>query len=563
MEKIWLKSYPKDIPAEIDPDEFTSLNDVFQRSARLYADQRAFSNMGAALTYRELDERSRAFSAWLQQRAGLDKGDRIALMLPNVLQYPVALLGALRIGLTVVNINPLYTARELSHQLDDSGARAIVILENFAHTLEQVPNGQRPKTVLTTRVGDLLPIPKAQIVNAVVKYIKKAVPRFDLPGAVSFQKALQEGARLEPETTTVEPADLAFLQYTGGTTGTSKGAMLTHRNMLANLQQASVWIAPKIRPGQEIIITALPLYHIFSLLANCLMFIKNGGENVLITNPRDLPAFVKELRRHPFTAFTGVNTLFNGLLNTPGFADVDFSHLRLTLGGGMAVQRRIAERWKATTGSTLVEAYGLTETSPAVCINPVNLAAYNGSIGLPIPSTEVSIRDDQGNELALGENGELCIRGPQVMAGYWGKGAAEMKSTFLEGGWLRSGDIAHMDAQGYVYLVDRKKDMINVSGFNVYPNEVENVLAAHPDVLETAVIGLPDEAHGERLKAFVVCGKHAPSTEEILDHCRKQLTGYKIPREIEFRSELPKSNIGKVLRRRLREEEIERARQTA
>ncbi|MCO6441937.1 MAG: AMP-binding protein [Nitrococcus mobilis] len=563
MEKIWLKSYPKNIPAEVDLEEFTSLNDVFERSARLYADQRAFSNMGAVLTYRELDERSRAFGAWLQHRAGLGKGDRIALMLPNVLQYPVALLGALRVGLTVVNVNPLYTVRELSHQLDDSGARAIVILENFAHTLEQVPSEQRPETVLTTRVGDLLPIPKAQIVNAVVKYIKKAVPQFDLPEAVSFRKALQEGARLELETTTVEPTDLAFLQYTGGTTGTAKGAMLTHRNMIANLQQASVWIAPKMRPGQEIIITALPLYHIFSLLANCLMFIKNGGENVLITNPRDLPGFVKELRRHPFTAFTGVNTLFNGLLNTPGFADVDFSHLRLTLGGGMAVQRRVAERWKATTGSTLVEAYGLTETSPAVCINPVNLAAYNGSVGLPIPSTEVSIRDDQGNELALGENGELCIRGPQVMAGYWGKGAAETKSAFLEGGWLRSGDIARMDAQGYVYLVDRKKDMINVSGFNVYPNEVEDVLVAHPDVLEAAVIGLPDEAHGERLKAFLVCGKRTPSTEEMLDHCRKQLTGYKIPREIEFRSELPKSNVGKVLRRNLREEEIERARQAA
>lgn len=563
MEKIWLKSYSKEVPAEIDLNEFASLNDIFERSARLYANQRAFSNMGAALTYRELDARSRAFGAWLQQRAGLGKGDRIALMLPNILQYPVALFGALRVGLTVVNVNPLYTLRELSHQLDDSGARAIVILENFAYTLEQVSSGHRPDTVITTRVGDLLPIPKAQLVNAVVKYIKKAVPRFNLPDAVSFRQVLREGASLELEPIAVEPTDLAFLQYTGGTTGTAKGAMLTHRNMVANLAQASAWIAPVMRAGEEVIITALPLYHIFSLLANCLMFMKLGGENVLITNPRDLRGFVKELRRMRFTAITGVNTLFNGLLNTPGFADLDFSHLRLTLGGGMAIQRRVAERWKATTGSTLVEAYGLTETSPAVCVNPVDLTSYKGSIGLPIPSTEVSIRDEDGNEVALGENGELCVRGPQVMAGYWGGRPAETENAFHKGGWLRSGDIARMDAQGYVYLVDRKKDMVNVSGFNVYPNEVEDVLLAHPDVLEAAVIGIPDEQHGERLKAFLVCHNRVLSTDEVIEHCRKQLTGYKIPREIEFRSELPKSNVGKILRRKLREEEIERAHRAA
>ena len=563
MEKIWLKSYPKDVPAEIDPDEFASLKDVFEQSVRHYPDHRAFSNMGAALTYRELDARSRAFGAWLQERAGLKKGDRIALMLPNVLQYPIALMGALRIGLTVVNVNPLYTARELSHQLNDSRARAIVLLENFAHTLEQIPTEQRPKTVVTTRVGDLLPTPKALLVNAVVKYIKKAVPSFHLPDAISFRKTLQTGSGLELTETTVGPGDLAFLQYTGGTTGTAKGAMLTHRNMVANLQQASAWIAPKMRPGQEVIVTALPLYHIFSLLANCLMFMKLGGENVLITNPRDLPSFVKELRRQRFTAFTGVNTLFNGLLNTPGFEKIDFSHLRLTLGGGMAVQRRVAERWKATTGSTLVEAYGLTETSPAVCVNPVDLADYKGSIGLPIPSTEVSIRDDRGEEVALGENGELCVRGPQVMAGYWGVGTAETESAFFADGWLRSGDIARMDEQGYVYIVDRKKDMINVSGFNVYPNEVESVLVSHPHVFEAAVIGVPDEEHGERLKAFVVCGKHALSADEVIDHCRQQLTGYKVPREIEFRSELPKSNVGKILRRSLREEELRRTQQAA
>ncbi|MDN5849660.1 MAG: AMP-binding protein, partial [Nitrococcus sp.] len=392
-----------------------------------------------------------------------------------------------------------------------------------------------------------------------VKYIKKAVPRFDLPGAVSFRQALREGAGLEPEPTVVAPEDLAFLQYTGGTTGTAKGAMLTHRNMVANLQQASAWIGGKMRPGQEVIITALPLYHIFSLLANCLMFMKLGGENVLITNPRDLRGFVRELRRVRFSAITGVNTLFNGLLNTQGFADLDFSQLRLTLGGGMAVQRRTAERWKATTGSTLVEAYGLTETSPAVCINPLDLTDHKGSIGLPIPSTEVSIRDDDGNEVALGENGELCVRGPQVMAGYWGERAAETKSAFHDGGWLRSGDVARMDAQGYVYIVDRKKDMINFSGFNVYPNEVEDVLASHPDVVEAAVIGVPDEQHGERLKAFVVRRNRALTENELIEHCRKQLTGYKVPRELEFRSELPKSNVGKILRRALREAEIERA----
>lgn len=563
MEKIWLKSYPEGVPAEIDLDEFASLNDIFERSARLYANYRAFSNMGTALTYCELDARSRAFGAWLQRRAGLSKGDRIALMLPNVLQYPVALFGALRVGLTVVNVNPLYTLRELTHQLDDSGTRAIVILENFAHTLEQVPSEHRPETVITTRVGDLLPIPKAQLVNAVVKYIKKAVPRFNLPGAVSFRQALREGAGLELKPTAVKPTDLAFLQYTGGTTGTAKGAMLTHRNMVANLQQASAWIAPAMRAGEEVIITALPLYHIFSLLANCLMFMKLGGENVLITNPRDLRGFVRELRRVRFTAITGVNTLFNGLLNTPGFADLDFSHLRLTLGGGMAVQRRVAERWKAVTGSTLVEAYGLTETSPAVCVNPVDLTDYRGSIGLPIPSTEVSIRSEDGAEVALGENGELCVRGPQVMAGYWGKHAGETEHAFHAGGWLRSGDVAHMDAQGYVYIVDRMKDMINVSGFNVYPNEVEDVLITHPDVIEAAVIGIPDEKHGERLKAFVVSRNHALSANEVVEHCRKQLTGYKIPRKIEFRSELPKSNVGKILRRKLREEEIKRARRAA
>lgn len=563
MEKIWLKSYPQNVPAEIDPDEFASLNDVFEHSVRHYPDHRAFSNMGAVLTYRDLEARSRAFGAWLQGRARLKKGDRIALMLPNILQYPIALVGALRVGLIVVNVNPLYTVRELSHQLNDSRARAIVILENFAHTLEQIPSGQRPKTVVTTRIGDLLPTPKAQLVNAVVKYIKKAVPSFNLPGAVSFRKTLRVGSRLELAATTVGPGDLAFLQYTGGTTGTAKGAMLSHRNMVANLQQASAWIAPRMRAGQEVIITALPLYHIFSLLANCLMFMKIGGENVLITNPRDLPGFVKELRRQTFTAITGVNTLFNGLLNTPGFEKIDFSHLRLTLGGGMAVQRRVAERWKATTGSTLVEAYGLTETSPAVCVNPVDLADYKGSIGLPIPSTEVSIRDDRGEEVALGDNGELCVRGPQVMLGYWGVGAAETESAFYPGGWLRSGDIARMDGQGYVYIVDRKKDMIIVSGFNVYPNEVEDVLVSHPNVFEAAVIGVPDEEHGERLKAFVVCGERALGADEIIDHCRKQLTGYKVPREIEFRSELPKSNVGKILRRSLREEELKRTQQAA
>lgn len=563
MEKIWLKSYPKGVPAEIDLGELASLNDILERSVYLYADHRAFTNMGTSLTYRELDTRSRAFGAWLQHRAELNKGDRIALMLPNILQYPVTLFGALRVGLTVVNVNPLYTARELSHQLNDSGARAIVILENFAHTLEEVPSAHRPKTVITTRIGDLLPVPKAQLINAAVKYIKKAVPRFNLPSATPFRQTLQAGAGLELEPTAIGPADLAFLQYTGGTTGKAKGAMLSHRNMVANLEQAAAWIAPMMRSGQEIIITALPLYHIFSLLANCLIFMKLGGENVLITNPRDLPGFVKELRRVRFTAITGVNTLFNGLLNTPGFAELDFSHLRVTLGGGMAVQHRVAERWRATTGCTLVEAYGLTETSPAVCVNPLDLTEYKGSIGLPLPSTEVSLRDDDGNEVALGENGELCVRGPQVMVGYWGNYSEETKNAFHEGSWLRSGDIAHMDTEGYVYVVDRKKDMVNVSGFNVYPNEVEDVLNAHPEVLEAAIIGLPDEQHGERVKAFVVCRNRTLSADEVIKHCRQQLTGYKVPRDVEFRSELPKSSVGKILRRTLREETIKHARQVS
>lgn len=552
MEKIWLNEYPAGVPAEVDLNEFSSIKDILEKSCRRFADLPAYSNMGVTLRYRDIDRLSRDFGAYLQG-LGLGKGERVAIMMPNVLQYPVALFGTLRAGLTVVNVNPLYTPRELEHQLNDSGSTVIVIIENFAHTLQEVLARTPVKTVVTTELGDLFSFPKRLLVNFVVKRVKKMVPAWTMPGTVPFRQALSQGVGQTLTDVPLNHDDIAFLQYTGGTTGVSKGAMLTHGNMVANLQQASAWLSPFSKPAEETIITALPLYHIFSMTANCLTFMKVGGHNILITNPRDMPGFVKELGKIKFTVMTGVNTLFNGLLHTPGFEKLDFSTFKIALGGGMAVQRAVAEQWRKVTGVPLIEAYGLTETSPAACINPLTLTEYNGNIGLPISSTELSIRDDEGRELGFGEDqvGEICIRGPQVMRGYWNR-PEETAQVMTEDGYLRTGDVGYVNQRGYVRIVDRKKDMILVSGFNVYPNEIEDVVAHHPMVLEVAAVGIPDEKSGEAVKIVVVRKDEALTVEMLLEHCRRELTGYKLPRHIEFRTELPKSNVGKILRRLLR-----------
>ena len=556
VEKFWLKEYAPGVPAEVDNGGFRSLRDLIETSFKEYAARPAYTCMDVTLSYADLDRLSRHMAAWLQERAGLAKGDRIAIMLPNILQYPVVLCAALRAGLIIVNVNPLYTPRELEHQLRDSGAKAIVILENFATTLEKVIGETPVETVVTTAVGDLFGTPKRQIVNFVVKRIRKQVPAYDLPGAVSFRDALYDGGSLVFQPPDIDLGDLAFLQYTGGTTGVAKGAMLSHRNLVYNVEQSTAWLGAKLDPDQDVVaITALPLYHIFSLEGNCLGIMKLGGHNILIPNPRDFEGFVKELSKYPFTYFTGVNTLFSGLLNTPGFADLDFSSLQITVGGGMAVQEPVARRWKEVTGNTLTQAYGLTETSPAAVINPItDDAAFNGSIGLPISSTEVSIRDDNGGEVPSGEVGEICIRGPQVMEGYWNH-PEETEKVMLEGGWFRTGDMGRMDDRGYIYIEDRKKDMILVSGFNVYPNEIEEVIAEMDSVLEVAAVGQPDERAGEVVKVFVV--RKVPSLTEkaVVAHCRENLTGYKVPKVVEFRDELPKTNVGKILRRALRDEE--------
>ncbi|TWH10844.1 MULTISPECIES: long-chain fatty acid--CoA ligase [Pseudoxanthomonas] len=553
-DRPWLQSYPQGVPAEIDPDQYRSVAAVFDATVARYADRPAYRNFGKTLTYAEVDRLATQFAAYLLGELGLKKGDRVALMMPNCLQYPIATFGILRAGLTVVNVNPLYTARELKHQLVDAGAAAIVVVDNFGHTVQEVLAETPLKQVITTGLGDMLGFPKGAIVNFVLKYVKKMVPEYDIPGAVRFRDALAAGKRHALPQVDINPSDIAFLQYTGGTTGVAKGAMLTHRNLVANMCQASAWLRPNdLRPGEEVIITALPLYHIFALTANCLVFMELGGLNHLITNPRDMPNFVKELKTSGFTAITGVNTLFNGLLNTPGFDEVDFSKLKITLGGGMAVQRAVAERWKKVTGVTLVEAYGLTETSPAACINPLDLKEFNGSIGLPIPSTDVCIKDEDGKEVALGEIGELCIKGPQVMKGYWQRPEETAKAIDADG-WLHTGDMARIDEKGFVYIVDRKKDMILVSGFNVYPNEIEDVVAAMPGVLEVAAVGVPDERSGEAVKLFVVKKDPALTAEDIKAYCRQALTGYKQPRHIEFRDELPKSNVGKILRKELRDQ---------
>ena len=551
-ERPWLDHYPEGVPDEIDLDEFQSIPAVFESALDKFRDNIAFSNMGKSLTYAELDRLSRDFAGYLLGELKLKKGDRVAIMLPNCLQYPVAILGVLRAGLTVVNTNPMYTPRELKHQMVDSGASAILVLDNFGATVQEVLADIPGVRAITTGLGDMLGFPKGMIVNFMLRHVKKMVPDYDIPGAVRFRDTLTLGRMHALSDIVIGHEDLAFLQYTGGTTGVAKGAMLTHGNLVANMQQAAAWVGSNIRMGQELIITALPLYHIFALTSNCLVFMKFGARNHLITNPRDMPGFVKELKSVPFTAITGVNTLFNGLLNTPGFDQVDFSHLHLTLGGGMAVQRAVADKWKQVTGCTLAEAYGLTETSPAVCINPPELGAFNGSIGLPVSSTDVCIKDDDGNTLPMGEVGELCVKGPQVMRGYWQR-PEETAQSIDAGGWLHTGDMAKMDEQGYFYIVDRKKDMILVSGFNVYPNEVEDVIAMMPGVLEVAAIGVPDEKSGEAVKVFVVKKDPALSVEQIKAFCRENMTGYKQPRLVEFRDELPKSNVGKILRKELRE----------
>ena len=553
VERPWLEQYPAGVPAQIDVEEYASVVAVLQSAIDNYRDRPAFSNLGKTLTYGEIDTLSQQFAAYLLGELGLKKGDRVAIMMPNCLQYPIATFGILRAGLTVVNTNPMYTPRELKHQLVDSGAVAILVLDNFGHTVQEVLADSKVKQVITTGLGDMLGFPKGAIVNFVLKHVKKMVPDHHLPGAVRFGDALERGKRHGLPTVDVQPDDIAFLQYTGGTTGVAKGAMLTHRNLVANMHQAAAWVGTNVKMGEEVIITALPLYHIFALTANGLVFMKFGALNYLITNPRDMPGFVKELKKTRFTAITGVNTLFNGLLNTPGFEDIDFSHLRMTLGGGMAVQRSVAERWKKATGCTLVEAYGLTETSPAACINPMNLAEYNGAIGLPIPSTDACVKDEDGNELAVGEVGELCIRGPQVMKGYWHR-PKETAEVLDADGWLHTGDMAKMDEQGFFYIVDRKKDMILVSGFNVYPNEIEDVIAMMPGVLEVAAVGVPDEKSGEAVKVVIVRKDPSLTAEQVLQHARTNLTGYKRPHYVEFRSELPKTNVGKILRRELRDE---------
>ncbi|MBT2142615.1 MULTISPECIES: long-chain-fatty-acid--CoA ligase [unclassified Rhodanobacter] len=553
-ERPWLENYPAGVPEQIDVSQYASVPAVLEEAFARFRDRPAFASFGRQLSYGQIDEMSRQFAGYLTGVLKLGKGDRIAIMMPNVLQYPIALFGALRAGLVVVNTNPMYTARELKHQLEDSGAKAIVVLDNFAGTLQHVVAETEVQHVITTGIGDLLGFPKGALINFVLKHVKKMVPAFDLPQAVRFRDALARGAAHPLQPVTLSHDDIAFLQYTGGTTGVAKGAMLTHRNMVANMLQAAAWIGTDlVKPGEEVIITALPLYHIFSLTANGLVFMRLGGLNWLITNPRDMPGFVKELRKSGFTALTGVNTLFNGLLNTPGFSELDFSKLHLTLGGGMAVQRAVAERWKKITGCTLAEAYGLTETSPAVCINPLDLKEYNGSIGLPVPSTNVAIWSEDGTPLPVGEVGELMVHGPQVMKGYWNRPDETIKVLGADG-WLHTGDIAKMDANGYFYIVDRKKDMILVSGFNVYPNEVEDAVMQHPGVLEVAAVGVPDEHSGEVVKLFVV-RKDPNLTEEALKQfCRENLTGYKRPKLIEFRDSLPKSNVGKILRRELRDE---------
>lgn len=551
MNKPWLAQYPAGVPAEIDINQFASLKDMLASGCARFADLPAYCSMGTVMSFRQLDAASRAFAAWLQKSAGLKRGDRVALMMPNLLQYPVALFGVLRAGMVVVNVNPLYTPRELQHQLTDAGACAIVVLENFAQTLSQVIGATSVRTVVTTQVGDLLPPIKRLLTNAVVKHVKKLVPPWQLPGAVDFAHVLADGRAHQPDEVTLTHDDLAFLQYTGGTTGVAKGAMLTHGNMVANVLQVAAWMSPNLEVGKETIVIPLPLYHVFALTGS-ISFFNLGAQAVLIPNPRDLPAFIKALEETPFSAIIGVNTLFRALLDAPAFAKVDLTRLKLAVAGGMAVQHVVAHRWKERAGVPLVEGYGLTETAPVAIANPITIQEWSGQIGVPLPSTEAAILDDDGKPLALGEVGEICLRGPQVMRGYWNR--PEETAKVIVGGWLRTGDMGVMDASGSVRITDRKKDMIIVSGFKVFPNEIEDVLTMHPGVLEAGAIGVPDERAGEAVKVVVVRKDPALTEAELLAHCKQHLTGYKMPRIVEFRSEpLPKTNIGKILRRELRD----------
>jgi long-chain acyl-CoA synthetase len=552
MHKPWLVQYPAGVPAEIDTGGFASLKDVLAASCARFADLPAYNSMGTVMTYRQLDEASGAFATWLQQVARLQRGDRVALMLPNVLQFPVAMFGVLRAGMVVVNVNPLYTPRELEYQLKDAGATAVVVLENFARTLGQVIESTRVRAVITTQVGDLLPPLKRLLTNAVIKHVKNLVPPWQLAGAVSFNRALASGRTRVFEQVTLTRDDLAFLQYTGGTTGVAKGTMLTHGNMVANVLQVAAWMSPNLGDGEETVVIPLPLYHVFALTA-CLSFFSKGAQAVLVANPRDLPAFIKTLRQTRFTAIIGVNTLFRAMLDAPGFADVDLRYLKLAVAGGMAVQHVVAHRWKQRAGVPLVEGYGLTEAAPVAIANPVTIQEWSGQIGVPLPSTEAAILDDDGEPVAPGEVGEICLHGPQVMRGYWNR-PEETANVFTTSGWLRTGDMGVMDERGSIRITDRKKDMIVVSGFKVFPNEIEDVLAMHPGVLESAAIGVPDERSGEAVKVVVVRKDPALTQSDVLAHCKQHLTSYKMPRIVEFRSEpLPKTNIGKVLRRELRE----------
>ena len=556
MSRPWLTSYPEGVPAEADTDAYDSLLDVFEDCCSRFAERTSFSNYGCDISYRQLDEYSKQLAAFLQQGLGLSAGNKVAIMMPNLIQNPVSIFGVLRAGLTVVNVNPLYTAEELQHQINDSEADTIIVLENFAATLEKVVANTTIKNVIVTRMGDMFGFPKSMLFNAVVKHVKKMVPNYSLSGHIPFRQALQQGSDHSYQRPGLQQDDIAFLQYTGGTTGIAKGAILTHGNLVANLQQVTAWFTPVEIGDDEKIITALPLYHIFSLTANCLFYMTMGAENLLITNPRDMKDFVKQIRNARFSAITGVNTLFNGLLNTPGFAEVDFSRLRIALGGGMAVQRSVAERWKRVTGTPLIEAYGLTETSPAACINPLDVTDYTGKIGLPLPSTECCVKDENGATVAAGVAGELCLRGPQVTQGYYNR-EEETRQVFDEDGWFHTGDIAVIDEDGYVQIVDRKKDMIVVSGFNVYPNEVEDVIAGHPSVREVGVIGLPHDDSGEEVVAVVVSDDPQLTLEQLRQHCEQHLTRYKLPRRLILTEEVPKTNVGKILRRKLREQYID------
>ena len=553
MEKVWLASYPEGVPELIPDPPYSSLTDMMNASMKKYASRKAYTNMGSSITFGELDELSNRFAHYLLYELNLKKGDRVAIMLPNVNQYPIALCGILKAGLVVVNVNPLYTPRELKHQLSDSRAKTIIILENFANVLSEVIHETSIEKVILTKMGDMLSFPKNHIVNFVVKHIKKLVPPYEFSDSSSFLEILSKNKNSQLEKIDIDIEDIAFLQYTGGTTGLSKGAMITHKNMLYNLYQSKAWRSDLLEDVDIIVaITALPLYHIFSLQSNCLAMMLDGGENILITNPRDFPAFVKELAKHSFVYITGVNTLFASLLNTPGFDKLDFSSLRWTIGGGMAVQNAVSKNWEKITGQPILQAYGLTETSPAAIINPINFEEFTGSIGLPISSTEVMICDDDGAQLPIGDLGEICIKGPQVMKGYWEK-PDETEKVLSSDGWLKTGDMGRMDQDGFIFIEDRKKDMILVSGFNVYPNEIEGVVAEMDDVLEVAAIGKESPDSGEIVKLFVVKKNPELSDSEIYEHCKKNLTAYKVPKEIEYRDELPKTNVGKILRRALRE----------